>query len=59
MAHAITCAQCGQHIIDRELGAIVHYSGGHLEHENCYFDHHPHNIICLICGERSVILIFK
>jgi ribosomal protein S27E len=59
MAYAITCAQCGQHIIYSELSAIVYYSCGHVEHEDCYFDHHPHNIIYLICGERSVMLAFK
>ncbi len=59
MAHAITRAQCGQHIIFRELNAIVHSSCGHVEHEDCYFDQYPLNIICLICGERSVMLVFK
>ncbi len=59
MAHVIACAQCGQHIIYSEFSAIVHYSCGHVEHEDYYFDHHPHNIICLICGERSVMLAFK
>jgi hypothetical protein len=50
MAHAITRAQCGQHIIFSELNAIVHYSCGHVEHEGCYFDQYRHNIICLIYG---------
>ncbi len=34
MAHAIICAQCGQHIIFSEINAIVHYSCEHVEHEN-------------------------
>ncbi len=54
------CAQCGQHIDDNnQCAATVHYSCGHVEHEDCYFDQHPHNIVCLICGKRSIMLLFK
>jgi ribosomal protein S27E len=59
MAQTIVCAQCGLRIVYDNEGAIVYYSCGHVEHEDCYFDHHPHNIVCLVCGTRSDILVFK
>ena len=74
MAHAIICcAQCGQHInaVDNSGGggsggdnnnrqcAIILYSCGRVEHEDCYFNHHPNNIICLVCGKHSNILLLK
>jgi len=37
MAYAITCAQSGIHITYDEHCAIIHYSCGYVEYENCYF----------------------
>jgi hypothetical protein len=31
MTHAITCAECDQHIIFSEISAIVHYSCRHFQ----------------------------
>ncbi len=49
----------GQYIIFNELSVIVHYSRGYVEHGDCYFDHHPHNIIYLTWEECSIMLVFK
>ena len=59
MAYTLACAQCGKHILHNDDDGIVYYSCGHIEHEECYCDHHPHNLICLICGIVSTFLIFK
>jgi hypothetical protein len=37
----------------------VHYLYDHVEHEDCYFDHHPHNVKYLMCGKGSDFLMFK
>jgi hypothetical protein len=58
MAQTLTCAQCSLRIVYDNDDVIVHYSYGHVEHEDCFLDHHPHNMVCLICGERSDILVF-
>jgi hypothetical protein len=59
MARTITCIQCDLCIVYDIDGAVVHYWCGHVEHDDCYFDHHPHNLVCLICGDRSDFLVFK
>jgi hypothetical protein len=59
MAQTILCAQCDLCIIYGNDDGAVDYSCGHVEHEDCYFDRHPHNVICLICGERFNFLVFR
>lgn len=59
MAITVTCAQCGLCITYESHDAVVHYECGHIEHEDCYFDHHPQGKICPKCGERSGSLVFK
>jgi len=55
----IVCAQCGLCIIYNNDDDVVDYSSRNVEPDDCYFDHHPHNVICLICGGRSNFLAFK
>ena len=60
MAHTtISCACCGGVVVIDAHDAIVHYSCGHVEHEDCYLDNHPHNVTCLVCGIPSKTLNFK
>ena len=60
MAYIVSCAQWGLRIIYDSHDAIVHYLYGHLEQQkDRYFDHHPHNFICLICGKHWNFLMFK
>jgi transcriptional regulator len=59
MTQTIVCAQCSLCTIFDNDDAIVHYLYSHVEHEDCYFDHHPHNMICLVCDERPDFLVFK
>ena len=60
MAHsAKSCACCGGVVVIDAHDATVHYSCGHVEHEDCYFDNHPHNLTCLVCGIQSKILEFE
>jgi hypothetical protein len=49
----------GQYIIFNKLSVIVHYLYGYIEHDDGYFDHHPHNIIYLTWEECSIMLVFK
>ena len=60
MAHsAKPCACCGGVVVIDSHDATVLYSWDHVEHEDCYFDNHPHNLTCLVCGIQSKILEFK
>lgn len=55
----IVCTNCGLNIDFVDDEPTVHYSCGHVEHEDCYFNHHPHNMICLECAVVSSFLLFK
>ena len=60
MAHMIMyCACCDVTVIIDAHDAGVCYSCGHVEHEDCYFDNHPHNLTCLVCGIQSKSIEFK
>ncbi len=58
MALKATCTVCKKEIID-PLQDVVEYHCGHLEHVDCYYDHHPHNRICVECGCMSFVLLFS
>ncbi len=47
MAQTIVCANVVSALFFDKDGAIVHYSCRHVEHEDCCFDHHPHNMCAL------------
>ena len=58
MARFVSCALCGLLIVFDGSDAVVHYQCGHLEHEECFFEHHPHNAVCVVCGKPSHPLYF-
>lgn len=37
----------------------VHYSCRHIKHDDWFFNYHPHNLVCLVCGKLSDFLLFK
>lgn len=51
------CMTCHQPIIDPTVD-IVEYICGHLEHVDCYYELHHHNLKCLICHMISSIVYF-
>lgn len=53
------CSTCGLMIDILADEPTVHYSCGHVEHSECYFNHHPHNSVCFICNILSCFLLFK
>ena len=53
------CGCCGNTVLVDAHDAIAQYACGHVEHEDCYFHHHPHNLTCLVCGVESELIYFK
>jgi ribosomal protein S27E len=49
----IVCSLCNRVIINDGVNCFVYYSCAHIEHEDRYYDSHPSNVICLICGVVS------
>ena len=58
MARFVSCALCGLLIVFDGLDAVVQYQCGHLEHEECYFEHYPHNAVCVVCRKPSQLVYF-
>lgn len=59
MAICILCTLCHLPMTNDRHDALVQYMCGHVEHEDCYLENHPHNLVCLICGTQSTHVLFK
>ena len=59
MAQTILCEVCRPSIYHDLNDGIVEYMCQNIEHEECYFDTHPHNLICVSYGVISNYLLFK
>jgi hypothetical protein len=53
------CPLCKTEITLHFADGIVQYECLHIEHEKCFFDNHPHNTTCVVCGLVSNVLMFK